>query len=73
MVSSRTAFAIFLIAPLLYAIGSFGQQRNSAAVESNTTTVRNEDDQAKREFFETKIRPVLIDRCYECHSSTTLL
>lgn len=28
-------------------------------------------DQAKVDFFETKIRPVLIERCYECHSGAT--
>ena len=26
-------------------------------------------DPAGRDFFESKIRPVLIDRCYECHSA----
>ena len=25
------------------------------------------------DFFETRIRPLLIQRCYECHSSTTEL
>ena len=28
-----------------------------------------EVDKAGIEFFETKIRPVLIDRCYQCHSA----
>ncbi|MEZ6127405.1 MAG: DUF1553 domain-containing protein [Planctomycetaceae bacterium] len=27
------------------------------------------DDAAKREFFETRIRPVLIQHCYQCHSA----
>lgn len=27
-----------------------------------------DDDVAKREFFETKIRPVLVQHCYACHS-----
>ncbi|MEL6109020.1 MAG: DUF1549 domain-containing protein, partial [Planctomycetota bacterium] len=26
-------------------------------------------DAAKRDFFESRIRPVLIERCYECHNS----
>jgi len=73
MISSRTAFAIFGTAPLLYAMGSFGQQMHSIAAEPNATTNRTGDDQAKVEFFETKIRPVLIDRCYACHSSKTVL
>ncbi len=32
----------------------------------NTTSVRNH--QAKEEFFETKIRPILVERCAICHS-----
>lgn len=27
------------------------------------------DEASQRDFFETKIRPVLIEHCYECHSS----
>ena len=27
------------------------------------------DDQAGLEFFEAKIRPVLVQQCYECHSA----
>src|SRR5688572_12602593 len=28
------------------------------------------DDPASAEFFEKKIRPILVDRCYSCHSAT---
>ena len=28
-------------------------------------------DPQKVDFFETKIRPVLVEKCYECHSSKT--
>ena len=31
--------------------------------------LRGADDAAGLAFFESKIRPVLLDRCYECHSS----
>ena len=31
----------------------------------------DETNLAKVEFFETKIRPVLIEHCYQCHSSTS--
>lgn len=31
----------------------------------------DETNPAKVEFFETKIRPVLIEHCYQCHSSTS--
>src|SRR6516164_8955296 len=28
------------------------------------------DDSAGTEFFEKRVRPVLIERCYSCHSAT---
>jgi len=28
-------------------------------------------DPQKVDFFETKIRPVLVEKCYECHSAKT--
>ncbi len=33
--------------------------------------VAAEDDQAKEEFFEAKIRPVLVSQCYECHAASS--
>ncbi len=32
-------------------------------------TATQADDHAKREFFEAKIRPVLVKQCYACHSA----
>src|SRR5579864_6337688 len=29
-----------------------------------------QDDPASLEFFEKNVRPVLVDRCYSCHSAT---
>ncbi|MDA0282040.1 MAG: PSD1 and planctomycete cytochrome C domain-containing protein [Planctomycetota bacterium] len=34
-------------------------------------SVRAADDQAGIQFFETHIRPVLVAKCYECHSSSS--
>ena len=28
------------------------------------------DDSKQIEFFETKVRPLLVNRCFECHSGT---
>ncbi|MCA9220636.1 MAG: hypothetical protein KDA71_09935, partial [Planctomycetales bacterium] len=40
-----------------------------------TATVRADDepkfDAAALEFFEKEVRPILAERCYECHSATT--
>jgi len=41
------------------------------AAAAQTATFDN--DPAKLAFFEAKIRPVLIEHCYECHSANTLL
>ena len=30
--------------------------------------VTHADEQREREFFETRIRPILVERCYQCHS-----
>ncbi len=40
-----------------------------AVVTSFSGTARG-DDAASIAFFESRIRPVLVERCYECHSST---
>ncbi len=37
-----------------------------------TVTGRAADQAADIEFFEAKIRPVLVEHCYECHSGKTL-
>jgi hypothetical protein len=38
---------------------------------SAQTTAKAEHDPAKIEFFEKKIRPILADHCYHCHSADT--
>ena len=40
-----------------------------ALVASSTTSAIAADDAAGIAFFETKIRPVLVEKCHECHSS----
>jgi hypothetical protein len=34
-----------------------------------SASIGQADDAAKVEFFETRIRPVLVEHCYECHSA----
>lgn len=43
----------------------------AAAILSAATLSARETDSAKIEFFEKKIRPALVEHCYECHDSTT--
>ncbi|MGE0378425.1 MAG: PSD1 and planctomycete cytochrome C domain-containing protein, partial [Planctomycetaceae bacterium] len=37
---------------------------------SGLSTAAVADDAARLEFFESRIRPVLVDQCYSCHNST---
>ena len=48
---------------LLVAVGIVGA---SSWVASSATAA--EVDRAGAEFFEKKIRPVLVEQCFECHS-----
>src|SRR6056297_1375845 len=41
--------------------------RNGKTATESTKPISDED----RRFFENKIRPVLVEHCYECHSSTS--
>lgn len=41
-----------------------------AMLFAGDTSFAAEPEAAQREFFETRIRPVLIAQCYECHNST---
>jgi hypothetical protein len=41
----------------------------SLAVASSSAAAGAADDAAGVAFFETKIRPVLVERCYQCHSA----
>ncbi len=56
--SSSRRLELFAIAVLLQTTLAFGQEIAPSA-----------DSTAQLEFFETKIRPVLVEHCYECHSS----
>lgn len=43
----------------------------AGAVSGQTPQKLDEGDTAKIEFFEKKIRPILTDHCYHCHSADT--
>ena len=51
---------------LMTALNLFNGQSADAQVQAKNTAPQNE--QAGIEFFENKIRPVLVAHCYECHS-----
>lgn len=55
---------IVLVAASCVAFGVSGSDRLFA---QETSTVSQEDEA----FFETKVRPVLVERCLECHSGAT--
>ena len=44
----------------------------SAVLLVHAVTPAVADDDARREFFERRIRPVLVRRCYECHSTASV-
>ena len=48
--------------------GLFGRSRLCSSRASPNPALAA-DDAASTAFFESKIRPVLVERCYECHSS----
>ena len=50
-----------VIGPLLFALAVY--------LEVASTTRAAEGDAKKIEFFETRIRPVLVNNCYQCHSA----
>src|SRR4051812_47843498 len=43
----------------------------AGAASSQPTTPAASPDPAKVEFFEKKVRPILADHCYHCHSADT--
>jgi len=43
----------------------------SPVITLGQTTLRDRDEQRRIEFFEKKIRPVLVENCYNCHSANT--
>ena len=57
---------MILLACIAATIGSW--HSNSAAADE----IKSRTDPANQvEFFETQVRPILVKRCYECHSSET--
>ncbi len=67
--------SFYLIAMVLIGIdclfghGSF-ESTVSACQEVSSPTDSTEFSTADLEFFESKIRPLLVEHCYECHSGT---
>jgi hypothetical protein len=53
-----------ILISMLIAVAFFAATISVLAAESEIS----KDDSAAVDFFEKKIRPVLIDKCYECHS-----
>lgn len=62
---ARSAFAVGLVGSLAWAPWAIAQTATEApeAVEQKLTP-------EQLDFFETKIRPVLIENCYRCHSAS---
>jgi hypothetical protein len=58
-----------LLTLILAIANSIGCSRSVAADEQSATT--NTSDLARNEFFEQKIRPLLVRHCYECHSGAS--
>jgi hypothetical protein len=56
-----SAIAIFLLIPAQFFV--------SAALGEDNPLKAADLTKDEIEFFEANIRPVLVDRCYECHSS----
>ncbi len=63
----RHNFAVFACFVLLFA----GVDRCGQAGDGSDSAARTpgSDDVTRLEFFEERIRPVLVDHCYKCHSS----
>jgi len=56
-------FAVVLVAHVSTATAEDANEHSAAAEDAN-------EHSAAVEFFETKIRPVLVAQCYECHSGS---
>ncbi len=52
-----------------FSVGPISAETNRATQTAVDSTVAISDED--RRFFENKIRPVLVKRCYQCHSSTS--
>ncbi len=56
-----------LLAAVMIILGLLGTA--AAADPPPASTVLPADPATQRAFFETKIRPVLVEHCYECHAA----
>ncbi len=61
-------FQVWLYILLLLLASLFVLQGNAS---SNDTLLADSADPVKIAFFENRIRPVLVEHCYECHSSSS--
>lgn len=64
MLRSFLYFSFLIV--FVSALALFNEQTVSAQAPTQKTVAQNQ--QAGIEFFEKKIRPVLVEHCYECHS-----
>ncbi len=65
-----------LILPLSAGEPNSENQEKESASKKTSTEVQSEKspekfDDSSLEFFESKVRPLLVSRCYECHSGTS--
>lgn len=60
-----------LFGAVMIALGLFGTAvwAETPPTDSPATAVPPTDQAAQQAFFETKIRPVLVEHCYECHAA----
>ena len=68
-------FLTALLVGVLLSPGAFAQEMQEMAMKdaamkaSASAKVEEKMDPAGLEFFEKNVRPILSDRCYECHSA----
>ncbi|MEZ6042775.1 MAG: DUF1549 domain-containing protein [Planctomycetaceae bacterium] len=63
-----TALSVLM---LLWPVGFNSADESVRETVSGRTTPETVQDRQKLEFFESRIRPVLIQHCYKCHSNET--
>ncbi|MEQ8785888.1 MAG: PSD1 and planctomycete cytochrome C domain-containing protein [Pirellulaceae bacterium] len=66
--SHSNAARLVALAVILFASGFLDLSTASFAAEPTTTPSFSADD---LDFYERKIRPLLVERCYECHSAAS--
>ncbi|MFN9606390.1 MAG: PSD1 and planctomycete cytochrome C domain-containing protein [Planctomycetota bacterium] len=63
----------FLGLGIAIAAGSMAAAIARPAIGQETDTLPSEEDRGKLDFFESRIRPVLIEHCYECHGPDAVI